>query len=118
MYDPPPGYDDLAGDCATAEYSQTFEDLEVEGVGVVRARRPLPNALHNLAMAANADIEQMSRSDYVVLFVRNHLDEGELERIYHGMITGDTPASSIERIARAVATWGTARPTSPSSPSV
>lgn len=117
MYDPPPGYADLEGDAATGPSSDRFDDLTVEGVGVVRARRPMPNATHALAMAANSDIDPSARVDYVVLFARNHLAPGELERIYHGMITGDTPADSVERIARAVATWGTARPTSPSSPS-
>ena len=115
MYDPPPGHADLEGDCAHAPFADRFEDLDVEGIGVVQARRPMPNAVHSLAMAVNSQIEPPARMDYMILFVRNHLGEGELERIYHGMMTGDTPADSIERIARAVATWGTARPTSPSS---
>ena len=115
MFDPPDGFDDMLGDAETATYSSKFNELEVEGVGTVRARRPLPNAVPCLAMAANAQIDISPRMDYVVLFVRNHLDEGELERIYFEMITGEAPADSIERIARAVATWGTARPTSPSS---
>jgi hypothetical protein len=118
MFDPPPGYDDLLGDAETAPSGSRFYDLDVPSVGVIQARRPLPNAVAALAMAANAQIDVESRTDYLVLFVRNHLGEGELERIYHDMITGDTPADSIERIARAVATWGTARPTSPSSHSV
>jgi hypothetical protein len=117
VYDPPPGYADLEGDSATADSSDRFDDLEVDGVGTVRARRPMPNAIHALAMAANSGIEAQARVDYLVLFVRNHVAAGELERIYHGMITGDAPADSVERIARTVATWGTARPTSPSSPS-
>jgi hypothetical protein len=117
VYDPPPGYDDMAGDAETAEPSDRFDDLEVEGVGVVRARRPMPNAVPVLASAVKSGIADAARMDYMVLFVRNHLAEGELERIYHDMITGDTPADSVERIARAVATWGTARPTLPSSPS-
>ncbi len=117
MYDPPPGYDDLAGDSDTAPSSDHFDALDVEGVGWVTARRPMPNSIHTLSMAANSAIEPESRVDYIVLFVRNHLGEGELERIYHDMITGSAPADSIERIARAVATWGTARPTQPSSPS-
>jgi hypothetical protein len=115
MYDPPPGYADMEGDADTAPYVDKFVDLDVDGVGVVKARRPMPNAIPALAAAANSNIDSAARVDYLVLFVRNHLDDGELERIYHGMITGDTPSDSIERIARAVATWGTARPTSPSS---
>jgi hypothetical protein len=116
MYDPPPGYADMEGDADTAPYLDKFADLDVIGVGVVKARRPMPNAIPALAAAANSSIEAQARVDYLVLFVRNHLAPGELERIYHSMITGDTPADSMERIARAVATWGTARPTSPSSP--
>ena len=115
MFDPPPGYDDILGDAETAPSSDRFDPLEVPGVGTFQARRPLPNATAALAMAANSQIESSSRSDYLVLFVRNHLGEGELERIYHDMIAGDAPPDSIERIARAVATWGTARPTLPSS---
>lgn len=115
MFDPPPGYDDMLGDAETAPFSSRFDPLEIEEVGTVMARRPLPNAVPCLAMAANAQIDVSPRMDYVVLFVRNHLGEGELERIYFEMITGKAPADSIERIARAVATWGTARPTLPSS---
>lgn len=116
MYDPPPGYADLEGDSENGTYSDRFAPLDVPKVGVVKARKPLPNAVSTLASAANSKIEERSRIDYLVLFVKNHLDSGELERIYVEMITGDIPPDSIERIARAVATWGTARPTQPSSP--
>jgi len=115
MFDPPPSFDDMLGDADLARSSDHFHDLEVDGVGMVRARRPMVNAVPALAMAANSAIELDSRMDYLVLFVRNHLAPGELERIYFEMITGMAPAESIERIARSVATWGTARPTSPSS---
>jgi len=117
MFDPPPGYDDLEGDSSprSSQPEHYFQDLEIEGVGTISARRPMPNAVHSLAMAANSQIDVEARTDYLVLFVRNHLGEGELERIYFEMITGKAPANSIERIARSVATWGTARPTSPSS---
>ena len=115
MYDPPPGYDDLLSDAEYAPSSSSFAELDVGGVGTIWARRPMPNALAALAMAANSKIDISSRADYLVLFVRNHLDEDELERIYVEMITGDLPTDTIERIARAVATWGTARPTRPSS---
>ena len=115
MFDPPPGFDDLLGDAELGTFSGRFDYLDVPKVGLVKARRPMPNAMAALSMAANSQIGVESRTDYLVLFVRNHLGEGELERIYHSMITGDTPADSMERIARAVATWGTARPTLPSS---
>ena len=115
MFDPPPGYEDCLGDAEVAPSSGRFDYLDVPKVGKVKARRPMPNAVAALAMAANSQIDVLARSDYLVLFVRNHLDEGELERIYYEMITGAAPANSIERIARSVATWGTARPTLPSS---
>lgn len=117
MYEPPSGLDDMIGDADSWQppCSPHFYDLEVDGVGVVRARRPMVNAVPALSMAANSQIDVAARVDYLVLFVRNHLDAGELERIYVEMITGDVPPDSVERIARAVATWGTARPTSPSS---
>lgn len=118
MYDPPPGYDDMFGDAEFGPYREIFHDLDVPEIGTFRARRPMPNAVPALAMAANAKIDMQARADYVVLFVRNHLGEGELERVYHAMITGGMPPDSFERIARSVATWGTARPTSPSSLSV
>lgn len=115
MYDPPPGYDDMLGDADGVDVHGPFLPLEVDEVGTIQARRPLPRSVPALAMAANSKIAVKSRSDYLVLFVRNHLDEGEIERIYYEMITGDMPPDAVERIARAVATWGTARPTQPSS---
>lgn len=117
MFDPPPGYDDMLGDSETAPSSDRFDWLDVPQVGTVKARRPMPNAIAALAMAGNAQIDEQARSDYLVLFVRNHLSDDELERVYVEMMTGEVPADSLERIAKAVATWGTARPTLPSSPS-
>lgn len=115
MFDPPPGYSDLEGDSKFAPYSEHFFDLEVPEVGTVKVRPPMPNAVSSLASAAQSKITVTSRSDYLVLFVRNHLDEGELERVYYEMITGDMPPDAIEQIARSIATMGTARPTQPSS---
>ena len=96
MYDPPPGYADMEGDADSwrevCQEGWSWRDLDVEGVGVVSARRPMPNAIPALASAANSKIDAQARVDYLVLFVRNHLAPGEMERIYHGMITGDTPA--------------------------
>lgn len=116
MYDPPPGYEDALADCAVAVCPPpSYQPVEVAGVGTVSARRPLPNSVAALAMAANSKIALTSRLDYLVLFVRNHLQPGEMERLYVQMITGDCPPDTMERVARAVATWGTARPTQPSS---
>lgn len=115
MFDPPDGYADLEGDSRSAPYSDHFFTLDVDDVGPVQVRAPMPNAVTTLATAGRSDIKLTSRSDYLVLFVRNHLGEGELERIYREMITGDMPSDAIEQIARAIATADTARPTQPSS---
>lgn len=110
MFEPPAGYLDLVGDAETAPYSQQFEPLVVAEVGVLTARRPMPSGLADLAMAANPEVADVDRSDYLVRFVSRHLHGDELERVYVAMMAGDAPADSIERIARAIATWGTARP--------
>lgn len=110
MFDPPPGYDDMLGDAETSAYSERYEPLVVPDVGVVTARRPRPNAVAALAMSASPTLPDSTRTDYLVLFVRNHLHPDELERVYVAMMIGDAPSNSIDRIARAIATWGTARP--------
>jgi hypothetical protein len=115
VFDPPPGYADMEGDAATAPHSENYETLDVPEVGAVQARRPRPNAIPALVAASIAPATGTERRDQTVRFVYAHLGEGELERIYVAMMIGEAPADSIERIARAVATWGTARPTSPSS---
>lgn len=99
--------------------------LEVPGVGTVSARRPRPNAVPLLAMSVNPDIPidpdvddgldaetkaNKARDHYLSLFVRTHLDDGEHERVLAAMMTDDAPADSMGKMARALATWGTARP--------
>lgn len=89
--------------------------LEVPEVGTVMARPPMPGAAAALAMAANAKIDAVSRQNYLVLFVKNHIGDVEYERLLYEMMIGELPADTVEQVARAVAVWGTARPTSPSS---
>lgn len=110
MFDPPPGYDDMVGDSETAPFSDRYDPLIVPDLGVVTARRPMPGGAAALAMSANPAIPGPVRADYLVLFVRNHLHPDELERVYVAMMTGEAPVNSIELLARAIATWGTARP--------
>jgi hypothetical protein len=100
----------MLGDAETAQSSPRYEPLTVADVGVVTARRPLPNAVAALAMAANSALTDSERSDYLVRFVSEHLHPDELERVYVAMMLGDAPTNSIDLIARAVTTWGTARP--------
>jgi len=110
MFDPPPGYLDLIGDAETAPYSERFEPLVVPEVGVLTARRPMPSGLADLAMAANPEVADTERADYLIQFIQRHLHGDELERVYVAMMAGEAPVDSVERIARAIATWGTARP--------
>lgn len=115
MYDPPDSFDDMLGDAELVAQAGPFKPLDVPGVGVVKARRPLPNAVPALAMSSNAKLDAVTQQGYLTLFIQNHLDDGEFDRILFEMIEGDLPANAVGRIARAIATWGTARPTLPSS---
>ncbi len=118
MYEPPDGRADLQSDSELAEFSPHFAELEVPGVGVVWARKPMPNAAHVLDSLANADVPNSTRLSQLSRFVRNHLADGEFRRITTAMIDDEDdayPPDAVQRIARAIATWGTARPTRPSS---
>jgi hypothetical protein len=110
VFSPPPGYEDMLGDAATAEFSEQFDYIKVPEVGSLKARRPLPNAIATLAMAANSGLTNAERTDYLILFISDHLAEGEMERVYVEMMVGEASSDSVEKIARALATWGTARP--------
>lgn len=118
MHEPPDGYEDLlhdSGGDVPRPATSGFRELDVPTVGVVLARPPLPNAAGALAMAANAKIDGMSQLNYLTLMIRNHLAPGELERILVGQMNSQYPADAVQQIARAVCTWGTARPTRRSS---
>lgn len=120
MFDPPSGLRDLESDGEFVPGSEYYLELNVPEVGTVAARKPVPNAIHALAMAANADIEPKARADYLVLFAQNHLNDGEMDRLLEQMVRPDSemPGDTIERVVRAITTWGTARPTVPLSRSV
>lgn len=110
MFDPPDGFDDILGDASLAPQTGPVFDLVVPDVGVVRARRPMPASTAALAMSANSKITAEARHDYLVRFVRDHLDTGEYERLLSGMVTDELPSTAITQVARELATWGTARP--------
>ncbi|WP_263999381.1 DUF7240 domain-containing protein [Mycobacterium yunnanensis] len=107
LWEPPPGYDDLLGDC---DQNRGFTVMMVGGVGEVRMRRPGPDALGDLAMGNNPKATPEQRSYHSNRFVQQHLDDGELERILTGMVDGELPPDSVFRVGRVLATWGTARP--------
>lgn len=121
MYDPPPGYDDCEsdGDDHPTPPAKGYHLIEVEDVGTFHARKPLPNAIPNLAGAANAKVSGAARIDYLTIFVQNHLAEGEAEALLARMMDPDQnlPEDAMLRVSRAIATQGTARPTVPSSTS-
>lgn len=121
MYDPPPGYIDCEDD---AEHAPTpaghpYHEIDIEDVGLIHARRPLPNAIPALAGAANAKLTATRRVDYLDVFVQNHLAPGEFESLLARMMDpdNDLPPDTMLRVSRAIATAGTARPTVPSSTS-
>lgn len=88
-----------------------FEDLDVPGVGVVKARKPMPNAAANLAVSESSKMDPRVRQEHRIRFLRNHLADGEHERLTVAMMQGDLPYDALEKVVRAVATNGTARPT-------
>lgn len=121
MYEPPPGIADCECDSELAPTppGHPFYPVKVDGVGVVQARRPLPNAIPALAGGSNPKLNDRSRVSYMELFLQNHLGPGELERLRYQMTDPDAdpelPADTMLRVTRAIATMGTARPTGPSS---
>lgn len=114
---PPPGFEDMLGDADDHPSSADgpFHPLYVEGVGTVQARKPMPNAIPALAMAANADIPGIKRTSHHERFVRNHVAPGEADRLLVGMMRGELPHDTYSLVGSSIATWGTARPTWPSS---
>ncbi|AER47685.1 DUF7240 domain-containing protein [Mycolicibacterium goodii] len=117
MWEPPPGFEDMLGDAALVPPIVNYVPLEVPDVGTVHARRPGPAAVPLLAMSVNPQLHEdddqllIEQQKYATRFVREHLRPGEHERVLASMVEGDaTPGTPIGHIARALATWGTARP--------
>lgn len=116
MWDPPDGYDDCLHDAReTTNVSTKYHAIDVPDVGEVLALAPKPNACAALAMAANSKVDDVTKVDYLVLFALNHLAPGEEARLLVGMMGGEFPANTYQRVARSISTWGTARPTRRSS---
>jgi hypothetical protein len=112
VWDPPPGFDDILGDAEGAPSSRRWAPVSVPEVGAVLCRRPRPNAIGWLAMAANPNVEGVEQRDHLMQFVTHHTDPAELEALQDRMIDADAsvPIDAVERIARELAVWGTARP--------
>lgn len=110
MYAPPPGYEDMLADAEGWAPVGGVSSLDVPGVGTVVGRRPGPAGIAALAMSANPDLPNVDRAAHLVRFVGDHLDDGELERLYFEMMMDTMPSDTLERVSRQLATWGTARP--------
>lgn len=112
MFDPPPGHTDLDADAAgAAPHPVSWERLPVDDeVGNVLATRPRPAALAALARATRAGLSDEDRLSAMVEFLRDHLPADEFERILMEQMMGRMPVNVMDRVIRAVTTWGTGRP--------
>lgn len=110
MYSPPPGYEDLLSDAENHQPLGLLAPLDIPELGTVQALKPCPCGVAWLAMSSNPKASPAERTDHLVRFVNEHLAEGELERLYFDMMLESGPRDSVERVARSLATWGTARP--------
>lgn len=110
MFEPPPGYDDMLADADESIYTSAWVTFEVPQLGEIKARRPMPDAAAQLAMAANPKIGHSKQIEHLMRFVSDHVAAEDLERLSFAMMMDEAPADSLEKLARAVATWGTARP--------
>lgn len=119
LHEPPPGYADCESDAEDhpTPPGHPYRELEVDGIGVLRARKPLPNAVAVIAGAANAKISTEARTAHLQRFIANHLAPEDYEGLLARMIDPDDtlPPDALLRVSRAIATAGTARPTVPSS---
>lgn len=111
MWEPPPGIPDMLGDAElVAPWTGDYAALKVPDVGAILARRPRPDAVPHLAMSVNPDTDSVTQQHYATLFVVNHMEPADHERIVTTMLDNELPENTIGLIARALATWGTARP--------
>jgi hypothetical protein len=110
MFSPPPGYDDLVADAKNWPITGQIEDIEVPRIGAVKARQPMPRSAAALSMTSNKKLNSEQQRDHLSMFLTDQLGEGEYERLLTGMIQGELPADTIQRVSRTIATWGTARP--------
>lgn len=110
MFEPPAGYDDLLADAETAPVAGGFVAHPIEGLGVVNLRRPGPRAAAALAMSVRPKIDPATRLGYLEMFVCDHTEDGYFITMLGDMIDAKVPDDALGRLARAVATFTTARP--------
>jgi hypothetical protein len=110
VYDAPAGFTDLLADAEAVPVTGEWAKLAVRTVGEVLARRPGPRAAAALAVASNPKATSVERTDHLVLFVRDHLADGEYERLLVALSDEQLPLDAVQQVARSLAVWGTARP--------
>lgn len=107
----PPGYDDFIDDARAIEPSGDYELITVPGaIGPLHARRPRPRSAAALAQMSNGKVKDLVRSDFMHLFLGEHLASDDYETLLFRMIDGELGTDTIQRVVQAVTTWGTARP--------
>lgn len=110
MFQPPPGHDDL-----DSELDSRWLYCPAAGLDLW-ARKPIAESLPVLNKALSQHSPAETRNDMVAKFLQDNLEPESLDRMWQAMVDPmvDTPPDLLERVMRAVATLGTARPTVPS----
>lgn len=110
MFVPPPGFVDIESDAQDAPPLGDLLNLDVPTVGVVSARKPRPRTCPIIAGQANRKLGAAEQAERVNQLVMEHTADGEMDRLLLSMMTGDLPADTVARTAKAITCWGTARP--------
>ena len=61
-------------------------------------------------MMTNTRVDDAERGEALIRLVRLHTRDGQYARLMYGMVNDDLPPDAVRRVARAIATYGTARP--------
>jgi hypothetical protein len=110
MFDPPAGFIDLLADATRTPNDGELFTLEVNHVGSLSARKPMPRSAAALAMATTSTVPVAQQTLHFTTFVVEHVDADDYEQLCLQMAHGDIVEDAVRRIGRAIATWGTARP--------
>lgn len=111
----PAAYADLESAAEDAPVTGKMRQLDVPGVGVIVARKPAPRAADVLAKSVRSRMSNKGKIDHLMLFLQDHMDPDGVAQLLSRMVDGNAPPDAIAACAQAIATWGTSRPTGPSS---
>lgn len=111
MFDPPPGYRDLAADADTHPYTEAPSvKLDVDEVGVLLCRPPRPRAAAKLAEFTQRNKTPRDYLNALNAFVADHIGLDEHAWLVESLIYDELPEDAMGRVARKIATLGTERP--------